>query len=314
MGKSKIIAFLTAFVCTAAFSVPVRQNAFAEQEIKGYMGDLNADMQSDELDLTIFGRYLSGEENFSKDDIRAVDFNNNGIADEEDYQLMQERTAAGISPEPIYGEVSENTGSSGTDVGFVIPMNESDIIYSMGDIDNSGIINSSDASMILEEYSFVSTIGVSVLTESQKIAADVNSDGFINSSDASTVLSYYSYTSTGGTVGFEEYLKEPPARKPDTETTTAATETAATSTETTTTTTETTIVTETTAVTSENVVEEPIETEPVYEPVYTEVHIYRTKTGKKYHYDDNCGNGTYYECTLEEALAAGLTPCSKCVH
>lgn len=42
--------------------------------------------------------------------------------------------------------------------------------------------------------------------------------------------------------------------------------------------------------------------------------IYRTKTGKKYHYIPNCGNGTYYECTLEEALAAGLTPCEKCVH
>lgn len=42
--------------------------------------------------------------------------------------------------------------------------------------------------------------------------------------------------------------------------------------------------------------------------------IYRTKTGKKYHYIPNCGNGTYYECTLQEALAAGLTPCEKCVH
>lgn len=46
-----------------------------------------------------------------------------------------------------------------------------------------------------------------------------------------------------------------------------------------------------------------------------EVHkIYRTRTGKKYHYNPNCGSGTYYECTLEEALAAGLTPCEKCVH
>lgn len=42
--------------------------------------------------------------------------------------------------------------------------------------------------------------------------------------------------------------------------------------------------------------------------------IYRTKTGKKYHYNPNCGSGTYYECTLEQALAAGLTPCEKCVH
>lgn len=45
------------------------------------------------------------------------------------------------------------------------------------------------------------------------------------------------------------------------------------------------------------------------------VHIiYITKTGKKYHYDDTCNGGKYYESTLEEALRRGLTPCSKCVH
>lgn len=42
--------------------------------------------------------------------------------------------------------------------------------------------------------------------------------------------------------------------------------------------------------------------------------IYITKTGKRYHYDPNCNGGTYYESTLEEALARGLTPCNKCVH
>ena len=40
--------------------------------------------------------------------------------------------------------------------------------------------------------------------------------------------------------------------------------------------------------------------------------IYVTKTGKRYHYDPNCNGGTYYESTLEEALARGLTPCGKC--
>lgn len=42
--------------------------------------------------------------------------------------------------------------------------------------------------------------------------------------------------------------------------------------------------------------------------------IYRTKTGKKYHYKNPCGRGTYYPCTLEEAQAAGLGPCEKCVN
>ncbi|MBQ7680603.1 MAG: hypothetical protein IJT31_00140, partial [Oscillibacter sp.] len=41
--------------------------------------------------------------------------------------------------------------------------------------------------------------------------------------------------------------------------------------------------------------------------------VYVTKTGKRYHYDDHCNGGTYYEATLAEALQRGLTPCQKCV-
>lgn len=40
--------------------------------------------------------------------------------------------------------------------------------------------------------------------------------------------------------------------------------------------------------------------------------VYVTATGKRYHYDPNCGNGTYYESTLEKAKSMGLTPCKKC--
>lgn len=42
-------------------------------------------------------------------------------------------------------------------------------------------------------------------------------------------------------------------------------------------------------------------------------YVYRTKSGKKYHYENPCGNGTYYEVSFEEALSAGLEPCEKCV-
>lgn len=42
--------------------------------------------------------------------------------------------------------------------------------------------------------------------------------------------------------------------------------------------------------------------------------IYITKTGKRYHYDNTCNGGKYFESTLEEALAKGLTPCNKCVN
>lgn len=40
--------------------------------------------------------------------------------------------------------------------------------------------------------------------------------------------------------------------------------------------------------------------------------VYYTETGSKYHYDSKCGRGTYYPCTLDEALAKGLEPCQKC--
>lgn len=41
--------------------------------------------------------------------------------------------------------------------------------------------------------------------------------------------------------------------------------------------------------------------------------VYITETGKKYHYANPCGRGTYYSCTLAEAQARGLEPCGKCV-
>lgn len=41
--------------------------------------------------------------------------------------------------------------------------------------------------------------------------------------------------------------------------------------------------------------------------------VYYTKTGKRYHYANPCGKGTYYPTTLSEAKKMGLTPCQKCV-
>lgn len=41
--------------------------------------------------------------------------------------------------------------------------------------------------------------------------------------------------------------------------------------------------------------------------------VYRTETGSKYHYENPCGNGTYYEISLDDAEATGLEPCKKCV-
>lgn len=41
--------------------------------------------------------------------------------------------------------------------------------------------------------------------------------------------------------------------------------------------------------------------------------VYVTPTGKRYHYSSSCNGGSYYESTLDDALARNLTPCKKCV-
>lgn len=45
-----------------------------------------------------------------------------------------------------------------------------------------------------------------------------------------------------------------------------------------------------------------------------EVTVYITNTGKCYHYDSHCGNGDYFETSLDSALGMGLKPCKKCVE
>ncbi|MBQ8228672.1 MAG: hypothetical protein IJZ88_06635 [Clostridia bacterium] len=42
--------------------------------------------------------------------------------------------------------------------------------------------------------------------------------------------------------------------------------------------------------------------------------VYITKSGKKYHLSYTCGGNEYYECTIEQALERGLTPCKKCAQ
>ena len=60
----------------------------------------------------------------------------------------------------------------------------------------------------------------------------------------------------------------------------------------------------------EPVVQAPAEPDPA--PTQNAQTVYVTPTGKRYHYDPHCNDGTYIASTLEEALAAGLTPCKKC--
>ncbi len=78
----------------------------------------------------------------------------------------------------------------------------------LGDVSPDGVINSSDASLILAEYSAISVGKKSTLTKEQEKAADVDQDGQIDSTDASWVLAHYSAISTGKNITIEELIAE----------------------------------------------------------------------------------------------------------
>ena len=40
--------------------------------------------------------------------------------------------------------------------------------------------------------------------------------------------------------------------------------------------------------------------------------VYRTPSGKRYHFDAECGGKNSYEVSIDKAKNAGLTPCLKC--
>lgn len=92
--------------------------------------------------------------------------------------------------------------------------------------------------------------------------------------------------------------------------TTISTTTVSTTTETTFT---TTIIAETTTTTTIVITEAATEIQQEKNDQNSRT-VYITKTGKKYHYSDQCNGGTYYPSTLGEALSKGLTPCNKCVN
>ena len=82
------------------------------------------------------------------------------------------------------------------------------IEYTLGDVNEDSSINASDATLVLVNYSLLSTGEKMQLTEYQQKAADVNRDGKIDASDATMILQYYPYLSTGGKDSFADFLKK----------------------------------------------------------------------------------------------------------
>ncbi len=76
----------------------------------------------------------------------------------------------------------------------------------LGDVDGSGSVDASDASMVLATYAMLATGQNVTLSAEQLDWADVNRDGAVDASDASVILAYYAYSATGGTKTLIEYL------------------------------------------------------------------------------------------------------------
>ena len=69
-------------------------------------------------------------------------------------------------------------------------------LYEMGDVNKDGMIDSSDASDVLQEYAYQSVRQKSELDAAGKYLADINNDGQTDATDASDILEIYADRAT----------------------------------------------------------------------------------------------------------------------
>lgn len=102
-----------------------------------------------------------------------------------------------------------DNGNSGT---FTPEVRDQKIVVSdrpLGDVNNDGLVDANDATLVLMEYSALSTGQGSTFDVAQANSADVDMDELTNAVDATHILSYYAYLSTSGEEGrldFAGYL------------------------------------------------------------------------------------------------------------
>lgn len=76
----------------------------------------------------------------------------------------------------------------------------------LGDINNDGILDAKDATMVLTDYAKRSADKDAILDKAQTIAADVNGNLIVDAVDATKILSYYAYTSTHDQIDLVDYV------------------------------------------------------------------------------------------------------------
>ncbi len=226
----------------------------------------------------------------------------------------------------------ESIGTAVEPQNLRIIIDSEEPVFSLGDVNADGTVDASDASDILAEYARLSTSEPSRFTDTQTAAADIDKNGAVDASDASLVLGYYAYISTNDFIEIEEFIElqnqpsdppvtsEPEVTTTESETTTTTTTAATTTTVTTTTTSETTTTTTAATTTTTSATTTTTRTKAPVTATTAKVsgnytgHIYRTKSGSKFHYLNPCGNGTYFECSEEDIVKYGLEPCEKCAY
>lgn len=104
-----------------------------------------------------------------------------------------------VDGEPFKDDWSVSVSQDGTIKNVAVHLN--DVLF--GDIDGNRRIDATDASLVLSEYTLLSTGFDGEFSSKQSVQADVNKDGSVNASDASKILAYYAENSTGGSADWD---------------------------------------------------------------------------------------------------------------
>lgn len=110
------------------------------------------------------------------------------------WQLIHEETPTLDEEFAIAQDIKAHTGLISCTLSPTVGMELKEFAYipTEGDIDNDGIIDSSDAMLALEAYTTISILGqTSALNNTQQRAADMDEDGIITTADAIAILTLY---------------------------------------------------------------------------------------------------------------------------
>ena len=140
--------------------------------------------------------------------IQKCSFDTSVIANAAETTTTQKATTTTVtttsSKSTTTAPVSKNTSTTSASTSVLstsTTLSITPVDYTLGDVNNDGMIDAVDASVVLAYYARISTNQDGGFTELQKLAADFNHDGKVDAVDASNILSYYTYISTGSEKG-----------------------------------------------------------------------------------------------------------------